>query len=324
MRRREFIAVFGGLTFAWPLLARAQQNAIPRVGYVWIGAPGGTDVSNAGLRQGLADRGYEIGRNLILDERYADGHVERVPALVAELLALDVDVLVTVGTLISLAAQRTTSTVPIVCISGDPVGSKLVASLSHPGGNITGMSLLSGDYSAKWLALLKEAAPKMHRVAVLQNPDSPTMAAEVKQMQEAAPALGVELTNLSARSAELEASLTTLIAAKVDGLIVADDPLLETLMTRLIALAAQKQLPALYGFSTAAKLGGLMSYSADFFAMWRRAAGYVDRILKGARPADLPVEQATEVTLNINLKTAKALGLNIPQTLLATAKEVIE
>jgi putative tryptophan/tyrosine transport system substrate-binding protein len=281
-------------------------------------------VSNAGLRQGLADRGYEIGRNLILEERYADGHLERVPALISELLALNVDVLVTVGTLSSLAAQRATSTVPIVSMSGDPVGSKLAASLSHPGGNITGMSLLSGDYSAKWLALLKEAAPKLHRVAVLHNPDSPVMAAEVKHMQEAAPALGVELMILSARPAELEASLATLTTASVNGFVVADDPLLETLLTRLIALAAQKQLPALYGFSTAAKLGGLMSYSADFFAMWRHTAGYVDRILKGASPADLPVEQATEVTLNINLKTAKALGLNIPQTLLATADEVIE
>lgn len=324
MKRREFIGLVGGIAAAWPLAARAQQSAIPRVGYVWIGTLGGTDVSDAGLRQGLSDRGYEIGRNLILEERYANGDWDRIPALISELLALKVDVLVTVGTVTSLAAQRATSTVPIVCMSGDPVGSKLVASLSHPGGNITGMSLLAGDYSAKWLALLKEAAPKLHRVAVLHNPDSPVMAAEVKNVQKAASAVGVELTILSVRTAKLEASLATLMTASVDGLIVADDPLLETLMTRLIALAAQKRLPALYGFSTAAKLGGLMSYSADFFAMWRRTAGYVDRILKGARPADLPVEQATEVTLNINLKTAKALGLNIPQTLLATANEVIE
>jgi len=324
MRRREFITILGGTAATWPLAARAQQAAIPRVGYVWIGVRNGTDVSNAGLRQGLVDRGYEIGRNLILEERYANGNWDRIPALISELLALHVDVLVTVGTLSSLAAQRATSTVPIVCMSGDPVGAKLVASLSHPGGNITGMSLLAGDYSAKWLALLKEAAPKLHRVAVLQNPDSPVMAAEVKHMQEAAPALGVELTILSARPAELEASLATLMTASVDSLVVADDPLLETLMTRLIALAAQQRLPALYGFSTAVKLGGLMSYSADFFAMWRRTAGYVDRILKGAHPADLPVEQATEITLNINLKTAKALGLSIPQTLLATANEVIE
>jgi putative tryptophan/tyrosine transport system substrate-binding protein len=324
MKRREFLAGLGGIATVWPRAAQAQQAAIPRVGYVWIGVRNGTDVSNAGLRQGLADRGYEIGRNLILEERYANGDWDRIPTLISELLALNVDVLVTVGTVTSLAAQRATSTVPIVCMSGDPVGAKLVASLSHPGGNITGMSLLAGDYSAKWLALLKEAAPKLRRVAILQNLDSPVIAIEVKQMQEAAPALGIELTILSSRQAEVEASLTTLTTASVDGLIVTDDPLLETLLTRLITLSAQKGLPTLYGFSTAAKLGGLMSYSADFFTMWRHAAGYVDRILKGAHPADLPVEQATEVTLNINLKTAKALGLNIPQTLLATANEVIE
>jgi putative tryptophan/tyrosine transport system substrate-binding protein len=323
MKRREFLAGLGGIATVWPRAAQAQQ-AIPRVGYVWIGVRNGTDVSNAGLRQGLADRGYEIGRNLILEERYANGDWNRIPTLISELLALNVDVLVTVGTVTSLAAQRATSTVPIVCMSGDPVGAKLVASLSHPGGNITGMSLLAGDYSAKWLALLKEAAPKLRRVAILQNLDSPVIAIEVKQMQEAAPALGIELTILSSRQAEVEASLTTLTTASVDGLIVTDDPLLETLLTRLITLSAQKGLPTLYGFSTAAKLGGLMSYSADFFTMWRHAAGYVDRILKGGRPADLPVEQATEVTLNINLKTAKALGLSIPQTLLATANEVIE
>jgi len=200
-------------------------------------------------------------------------------------------------------------------MSGDPVGAKLVASLSHPGGDVTGMSLMSGDYSAKWLPLLQETAPKVHRVAVLGISESATIKAEVEQIRQTAPALGIELTIFSARPADIEGSLASLEAASLDGLVITDDPILETLMQRLIALAAQKRLPALYGFSTAPKLGGMMSYSADFFTMWRRAAGHVDRILKGARPADL---------LNINLKTAKALGLNIPQTLLATANEVIE
>jgi len=322
MKRREFTTLLGGAA-VWPLAARAQQAAIPRVGYVFVGAHG-TDVSSAGLRQGLTDRGYEIGRNLILEERYADGKSDRIPALISELLALNVDVLITVGTVASRAAQRATTTVPIVFMSGDPVGSKLVASLSHPGGNITGMSLMSGDYSAKWLPLLKEAAPKVRRVAVLSNPENPTMVSEVERMQPTAPALGIELTTLSGRQEEIEGSLATLGSTSFDGFVVTDDPFLETSMERLIALASQKRLPALYGFSTAPKLGGLMSYSADFFTMWRRAAGHVDRILKGARPADLPVEQATEVVLNINLKTAKTLGLNIPQTLLATADEVIE
>lgn len=294
-----------------------------RVGYVFVGARNGTDVSNAGLRQGLTDRGYEIGRTLILEERYADGDFDRIPTLISELLALNVDVLVTVGTVTSRAAQRATATVPIVFMSGDPVGAKLVASLSHPGGNVTGMSLMSGEYSAKWLALLREAAPTVHRVATLDS-ESATIKAEVEQMRQTAPALGIELTIFSARPGDIKGSLASLEAASLDGLVITDDPILETLMPRVIALAAQKRLPALYGFSTAPKLGGLMSYSADFFTMWRHAAGHVDRILNGARPADLPVEQATEVLLNVNLKTAKALGLSIPQTLLATANEVVE
>ncbi len=320
MRRREFITLIGAV---WALPAKAQQT-IPRIGYIWIGTREGTDVSNAGLRQGLADRGYEIGRNLILEERYADGDSARVPSLISELLALHVDVLVTVGTPISLAAQRATTTVPIVSMSGDPVGSKLVASLSHPGGNITGMSMLSGDYSAKWLGLLKEVAPTLKHVGVLENQDNPSSRLEIEHMRRSAPDLGLELTVLAGRPAEIEASLAKLSNGSVDGFVVTDDAVIETFMTRLIALAAEKHLPAIYGFSTAPKLGGLMSYSADFFAMWRRNAGYVDRILKGARPAELPIEQATEVALNINLKTAKTLGLNVPQALLVTANELIE
>jgi putative ABC transport system substrate-binding protein len=169
---------------------------MPRVGYVFVGVRGGTDVSNAGLRQGLADQGYDVGRNLILEERYADGNWERIPVLIAELLALNVDVLVTVGTVTSRAAQRATTIVPIVCMSGDPVAAKLVESLSHPGGNITGMSLMAGDYSAKWLALLKETAPNVRRVAVLENSESPVIEAEVAHMRQTAPALGIELDHI--------------------------------------------------------------------------------------------------------------------------------
>ena len=324
MRRREVIALMGSAAVAWPLAARSQQaDAVPRIGYIFIGGSG-TDVSSAGLRQGLADHGYEIGRNLILERRYADGDSERIPALIEELLALKVDVLVTVGTVTSRWAQRATTTVPVVFMSGNPVGSKLVESLSHPGGNLTGMSLMSGDYSAKWLPLLKEAAPKVRRIAALDNSESPAIQAEIEHMRQTAPAIGIELSTFSVLSADVERSLASLQTASIDGLIIPDDPFLEVLMPRVITLAAQKHLPALYGFSTAPKLGGLMSYSADFFMMWRHAAGYVDRILKGARPADLPVEQATEVSLKINLKTAKALDLTIPHTLLATADEVIE
>jgi putative ABC transport system substrate-binding protein len=296
---------------------------VPRVGYVWTGASA-TDISNAGLRQGLADMGYLVGRNLVLEERYANGNPERVPALIAELLALNVDVLLTPGTPITLAAQRATSTVPIISVTGDPVRAGLVASLARPGGNITGLSLLSGDYSVKWLELLKEVAPAVRRVAMLWNPDNSGTASQSNQMQEVAPSLGLELIALSVRPADIESSLALLRTAPFDGLVMTDDTLLASLIPRLIALTAERRLPAIYAFSDAVQQGGLMSYSADFFKLWQRAARYVDLVLKGARPADLPVEQATEVTLKINLRTAKALDLTIPGELLARADEVIE
>jgi putative tryptophan/tyrosine transport system substrate-binding protein len=281
-------------------------------------------VGNAGLRQGLMDRGYVVGRNLMIEERYAGGNLERIPALIAELLAMNIDVLVTPGTPTTQAAQRATTTVPIVCMSGNPVGSGLVASLSHPGGNITGMSLLSDEYSARWLELLTKAAPNLHRVAVLWNPDNVATIVEGDHLKDSARVLGLELTVLSARPSEMEASLAALTPATADGFVVTDDTFLESRLPRLIALAADRRLPALYAFSNAVQQGGLMSYSANFFAMWRNLAGYVDRILKGDRPANLPIEQATEVALQINLKTAKALGLTIPTTLLVTADELIE
>jgi putative ABC transport system substrate-binding protein len=268
--------------------------------------------------------GYVIGRNLILEERYANGNPERVPSLIAELLALPVDVLLTPGTLITLAAKRATSTVPIVCVTGDPVRTGLAASLARPGGNITGLSLLSGDYSAKWLELLKEAAPKVRHVAMLWNPDNVGISNERKRMQEMAPTLDIQLIALSVRPADIEDSLAALGTADLDGLVVTDDPLLEPLLPRLIALTAERRLPAIYAYSDSVQRGGLMSYSSNFFKQWRRAAGYVDRILKGAHPAELPIEQATEVALNVNLKTAKALGLVIPESLLARADAVIE
>jgi putative tryptophan/tyrosine transport system substrate-binding protein len=323
MKRRDFVAMLGATAAASALAVRAQQPAQRRVGYVWIGAHG-TDVSNAGLRQGFADKGYIVGGNLVLEERYADGNVERLPSLFAELLALNVEVLITPGTTITRVAQRATSIVPIVCVTGDPVGVGFAASLSRPGGNITGLSLLSGDYSAKWLELLKEAVPKVRRVAVLWNPENPGSAHQIGRMQEMSGALGLDLTALSVRPVDVETSLRAIATASFDGLVVTDDPLLEPLIPRLVALTAERRLPALYAFSTSVQQGGLMSYSANFFELWRRAAGYVDLILKGAHPADLPIQQATEVALSINLKTAKALALDIPPSLLARADEVIE
>jgi putative tryptophan/tyrosine transport system substrate-binding protein len=301
MKRRDFIVLISGVA-TLPLAARAQTPVVPRIGYIWTGARG-TDISDAGVRQGFADMGYVVGRDLVLEERYADGNPERVPALVAELLALKVDVLLTPGTPITLAAQRATSRVPIVCVVGDPVRTGLVTSLARPGGNITGLSLLSGDYSVKWLELLKEVAPMARQVAMLWNPDNPGTANQSNQMQQAAPALGLDLIALSVRPEDVQNSLAAVGAAAFDGLVMTDDTLLNPLIPRLIALTAERRLPAIYPFSDSVEQGGLMSYSADFFKLWRRAARYVDLILKGARPAELPVEQATEVTLKINMKS---------------------
>lgn len=322
MKRREFVTLLGTAA-AWPLAAHAQPSSVPKVGYVWIGAPG-TDVSGAGLRQGLADKGYQLGRNLVLEERYAHGDSAKVPALIAELLALKVDVLVTVGTFASLAARRATSTVPIVCASGDPVKTGLVESLNRPGGNVTGISILANDYSAKWLELMNETLPKLRRAAVLWNPENPAVVAEVEQLRTAARVLGLDVTAFLGRSSEIEASLAAIASGAFDGLVVTTDPSLESLTPRVIAFAVERRLPALYPFGTAVQQGGLMSYSIDFFEMWRRAASYVDRILKGEKPGELPVEQATRVQLKFNLKTARSLGLEIPPTLLARADEVIE
>jgi len=323
MRRREFLAIVG-VAATWPLAVRAQQSAVPRVGYVFVGAKGSGEASGAGLRQGLADKGYVLGQNLILEERYADGDIDKVPALIDDLLALKVNLLVTVGTSASLLARRATSTVPIVIASGDPVGAGLVASLSRPGGNVTGVSLLASDYSAKWLGLLKELLPNLHRVAVLSNPDNPSIVKEVEQMRAAARALGIDLTAFSAKRLDIEDSFTAISNGGYESLVVTTDPFLEPYTGRIIALASERRLPVIYPFSVAVEQGGLMSYSADLFVMWRRAASYVDRILKGERPGDLPIEQPTAVSLKINLKTAKALGLDVPPALIVAADEVIE
>ena len=323
MKRREFIALVGGGAAMWPLKARGQQAAVPRVGYVWIGARG-TDTSGAGLRKGLADLGYEIGRNIIFEDRYAENDSARVPVLIAELLAQKVDVLVTVGTFATLAARRATATVPIVFASGDPVKSGVVASLNRPGGNATGISILSSDYSAKWLELMKEALPRLKRVAVLWNPQNPSVVTEVEQMKTAAQALGVDLSAFVGDAAKIDESLASIANGGFDSLAMTTDPSLEVFTPKVIAFAAEHRLPTIYPFSFAVAQGGLISYAIDLFDMWRRTAKYIDRILKGAKPADLPVEQATRVELKINLKTARALGVVFPPTLLARADEVIE
>jgi putative ABC transport system substrate-binding protein len=326
IRRREFMIVtVGGLATLAAAQAVAEKPAKPaRVGYVWIGTRGSSPDLD-GLLEGFADRGYAAGRNLLLEERYADGHPERLPGLFAELLALKADVLLTPGFQTTLAAQRATSTGPIVSVSEDPVGAGLVKSLSHPGGNVTGLSPFSDVASETWLELLKDASPTLRRIAVLWSPDSPVLAREIERMRKAASSLELDVTAFSARPEEIDARLGAIATARPDGLVVCDAPLSFSIRPRLIAFAARYRLLTLYAGSAAyARQGGLMSHSANFSGLWRHAAGYVDRILKGARPSELPIEQSMGFLLLINLKTAKALGLAIPQSLLLRADEVIQ
>ena len=321
MRRREFIVVLAGSIVA----SRARAAELAKTARVGV-LRQVTTASNAevleGFRQGLVDRGYIEGRDVVFEQRFAEGHPDRLPMLVADLLALGVDVIYALGSPAALAAKHSTSAVPIVFVSGDPVGIGLVTSLAHPGGNLTGVSALSGEYSQKWLELLKEAEPRARRVAVLWNPDNPAVAKQVEQMRLASPGLGIELTVFAGRANDIDASLAAIASASVDGLVITDDGYLVSLGDKLGVFAAEHKLPTLAGFKL--REGILMSYSFDETAVGRRVADYVDRILKGARPADLPVEQVTDFALRINLRTAKALGLTIPFSLLASAAEVIE
>jgi putative ABC transport system substrate-binding protein len=242
--------------------------------------------------------------------------------LIEELLALGVDLLVTGGAGL-IRAHTLTAAVPLVGVAGNFVGVGLAARLSRPGGNVTGLSLLSADFSPKWLEYLRAAVPKLGRVAFL-GPNYGTIQVEKLRLEEAAPRFGVTLAELDLYGDNLEASLGAISGANFDGLIVADDVLAEPLIPPIVALAAQSRMPAIYGLSTAVRQGGLMFYSADFFEIWRRLADPIARVLAGARPGDIPIEQATEIKLAINLKTAKALGVEIPTYLLAAATEVIE
>jgi putative ABC transport system substrate-binding protein len=313
MRRRTFLASLAAAA-AWPLAAQAR---IPRVGCFWNGSPE-PNVAREGLRAGLSERGYILGGNLMLEERYAHEDPGQARALLAELLALDVDVLVT-GSYALTLAHTLTSAVPIVGVAADFLGVGLAKALARPGGNVTGLSLLSVQFSPKWLEALKTVVPKLNRVAFLAD-FSGISAEEKRGLDEAAPRFGVTVTQLDAYYGNLEASLAAM--AGFDGLIAGE--VSEFYLPRITEAAAQSRIPAIYSFSTAVRQGGLMSYSADYFALWRGVAGYVDRILKGASPGELPIEQATQIKFAVNLKTAQTLGLEIPPTLLAAADEVIE
>jgi putative ABC transport system substrate-binding protein len=329
MKRREFITLLGGVAAALPLGTKAQQAVKPpRVGYLAPGsASGGLVARDQAFREGLRDLGYVDGKNIIIEARYAEGQFGRLPSLARELVELNVDVLVAVVTQASLAARDATKTIPIV-IAGvaDPVGAGLVATLSRPGANITGTSGMTTEVVGKTLEVLKEVVPKLSRAAVLWNPDNTLFQAQMlKETQRAADALGVQLQVFGVRGHDdLKHPFATISRDAVDALVVLADPILAFHQERIVEFADKARLPAIYGIKEFAVAGGLLAYASDLTAQFRRTALYVDKILKGAKPSELPVEQPTKFELVINLKTAKALGLTIPPTLLGRADEVIE
>jgi len=329
MKRRDFIALLSGATAAWPLRVRAQQPAMPVIGYVGLGSSD-REQYLAAFRQGLSEAGYAEDQNVTIDYRWAEGNPERFPALAAELVMRKVHVIVTAGgTLAAIAAKRATTTIPIVFTSvGDPVEEGLVTSLARPGGNITGFSVAVPDLIGKWLELLREAVPGASRVALLLKPDAmPDNAREVR-LQEAdasARALGVGLQVFEARGREdFEAAFADMSKARAGALVVWPTPLFQQERRRLGDLAAEHRLPAVFEFRTNVEAGGLMSYGPSLHDINRRAGTYVSKILKGTKPSDLPVEQPTKFELVINLKTAKALAIAVPPSLLGRADEVIE
>jgi putative ABC transport system substrate-binding protein len=313
----------GGL-IGLPRAAEAQQPAkVHRIG--WLGTDRAA-LRREVLLQDLRDLGYVEGRNIEIEYRFAADNMERLSAVAAELVGLNVDVIVAVSQPVAQAAQRATRTIPIVMFGvGDPVSTGLVASLARPGGNVTGLSQLSPELGAKRLALLKEVIPDVSRVAVLSNPTNPSNAPQITAARVAANALGVQLQLLEARTPpDLEIAFQAAARARAGALITLDDLLIFTRRMQILALAARRRLPGMYGWSQFPQEGGFMSYGVDFRDMYRRAAVLVDKILRGARPADLPVEQPTKFELVINLKTARTLGLTIPPAVLHRADQVIE
>jgi len=327
MRRRQFITLLGGAAATWPLAARAQQPAkIPRIGF--LGNSTATMEANliGPLRDGLRELGYEEGRNVIIEFRWADGKYDQFPALVAELLAAKVDVIITAGTPATLAIKKATSMVPLVFIAvGDPVGTGVVPNLGRPGGNITGLSSIAPDLEGKRLELLREVVPKLSHVAFFLNPANAFHTASMRQARVAAQSLGIKLQPMEVnKSEQLDGAFASIVKEKPDALLILADRVFLHNRKRMMEFAIQQRLPSVNAYRELVEAGGLISYGPSYEDMHRRAAVYVDKILKGTKPADLPIEQPTKFTLLINLKTAKTLGLTVPPTLVARADELIE
>jgi putative ABC transport system substrate-binding protein len=326
MRRREFITLIGGAAAGWPLAARAQQaQQVRRIGYLGSASASSTEARVDALRTGLRDLGHIEGNNIVIEFRWAEGNYDRLPDLAAELIGLKVEVLVTQGTPVTIAAKRMTRTVPIVMVPvGDAITSGIVDSLARPGGNVTGITFFLPELCAKRLELLKQVVPGIKRVAVLGNPDNLVMTPTFLAMEVAAKSLKLGLDQFGVRGpSELDEVFSKIANTGVEAVVIVDDGVLIS-NARLIAELAQKKRVPTAGFKEFADAGGLISYGPSRFEMYYRAAYFVDKILKGSKPADIPVERPTKFELTVNLKAAKILGITLPPTLLATADEVIE
>jgi putative ABC transport system substrate-binding protein len=327
MERRTFMAMLTGGIVVSPLAAETQQaGKVYRVGFLG-NSSAALEANLVGpFREGLRELGYVEGRNIVIEYRWAEGKYERFPALIAELAALNVDVIVTAGTPAALAVKRTTPSIPLVMAAvGDPIGVGLVASLARPGGNVTGLSAIAPELEGKRLELLREVVPKLSHIAVLWNPDNPFHAGSVKETRAAAQVLGIKAQLVGVRiSEEFPAAFAAIVRERPGALLVLADRIFLHNRARIVDFGAKHRLPGVYPYRELVEAGGLMSFGPSYPGMHRRAAHYVDKILKGSKPADLPVEQPATFELIINLKAAKALGLTIQPSLLQRADELIQ